>query len=205
MPDVDPLHQKQYVFGDVGGVVGDPLQIADDHHQVESLLDVAGVFLHEAGKFVVAGGAQAVDGVVGGEHAAGQVRVAMDESIERLPHHGLHQAGDVRNIDHGRDDGAFHQRQCALGNADRQVAHSFQVGVDLERGDDQAQVGRHGLVQSQQADGEFVDLDLDGVDARFRAKNFFGGGAVFLSDRADAALDGGLDDGAHLEQLGFQL
>ena len=101
--------------------------------------------------------------------------------------------------------GPFHQRQRAFGNAHRQVAHAFQVGVDLERGDDQAQVGRHGLLQGQQVDGELVDLDLDGVDARFRAENFFGGGAVLLRDGADAALDGGLDDRAHLEQLGFQL
>src|ERR1700689_2669648 len=100
MPDVDPFHQEQHVFGDVGGVVGNALQVTDHHHQVESLLNVAGILLHEAGELVVAGGAQAVDGVVGGEHAARKVRVAMHESIQRLPHHGLHQTRNVRDIDH---------------------------------------------------------------------------------------------------------
>src|ERR1700684_4084742 len=140
MPDVDPLHQKQYVLGDIGGVVGNALQVADHHHQVESLVNVGGVLFHEAGELVVAGGTEGIDGVIGGEHAPRQVRVAMDESIQRLTHHGLDQAGDVRDIDHGRDDGAFHQGQRAFGDADRQVTHAFEVGVDLERGDDQAQV-----------------------------------------------------------------
>ena len=56
--------------------------------------------------------------------------------------------------------GLFHQRQRALGDVDRQIAHALQVGVDLEGGDDQAQIGRHGLLQRQQVDGELVDLDF---------------------------------------------
>ena len=35
-----------------------------------------------------------------------------------------------------------------LRDADGQIAHALQIGVDLERGDDQAQVGRHGLLES---------------------------------------------------------
>ena len=35
----------------------------------------------------------------------------------------------------------LHQRERALGDVDRQVAHALQVGVDLERRDDEAQVG----------------------------------------------------------------
>ena len=72
-------------------------------------------------------------------------------------------------------------------------------------GDNQPQVGGHGLLQSQQVDGELVDFDLDRVDAGFGAEDFFGGIAVLLRDRADAALNGGFHQRAHLEQLGFEL
>ena len=92
-----------------------------------------------------------------------------------------------------------------LGDVHREVAHALQVGIDLQRGDDQAQVGRHGLLQGEQVDGELVDLDLDRVDARFVAKYFFGGAAVLLNHGADAALDGRFDQRAHLQQLGLQL
>ena len=43
------------------------------------------------------------------------------------------------------------------------------------------------------------------VDARLVAEDFFGGAAVLLRDGADAALNGGFDQRAHLEQLGLQL
>ena len=42
MADVNALYQEQYVFGDVGGVIGDALQIADHHtatHVGHSLLE----------------------------------------------------------------------------------------------------------------------------------------------------------------------
>ena len=41
------------------------------------------------------------------------------------------------------------------------IAHALQVGIDLERGDDQAQIGRHGLLGRQQGDGELVDFHLE--------------------------------------------
>ncbi len=85
------------------------------------------------------------------------------------------------------------------------IAHAFQVGVDLEGGYDQAQVGGHGLLQGQEVDGKFVDFDFYGVDAGFGAEDFFGGVAILLRDRTDAALNRGFDDGAHFEQLGFEL
>ena len=97
------------------------------------------------------------------------------------------------------------KRQRTLGDADRQVPHAFEVGVDLEGRNNQPQVGRHGLLKGKQVNGELVDLDFDGVNARFCAENLFGGVAVLLRDRADTALDGGLDDRAHFEQLGLQL
>src|SRR6185437_8443578 len=127
--DVDAFHQEQHVFGDVGGVIGDALQVADHYHQIKSLLNVAGVLLHETSELVVAGGAQAIDGVIGSEHAAGEIGIAVDKSIERLAHHGLHQTRNVGNVDHGRDNGTFHQRERSLTYAHGEVSHTLQVGV----------------------------------------------------------------------------
>ena len=62
-----------------------------------------------------------------------------------------------------------------------------------------------GCCKAKQVDGEFVDFDFYGVDAGFGAEDFFGGVAVLLRDRADAALNRGFNDGAHFEQLGFEL
>ena len=88
---------------------------------------------------------------------------------------------------------------------DRQVAHALQVGVDLERGDDQTQIRGHGLLQGEQVHGELVNFDLDPVDPRLVAEHLVRGALVFVYDRADAALDGGFHQRAHLQQLGLQL
>ena len=93
----------------------------------------------------------------------------------------------------------------ALGDVDGKIAHAFEIGIDFERRDDQPEIGRHGLLQGEQVDGELVDLDFDFVDARLVAKHFLGGAAVFVNHGADAALDGRFDQRAHLQQLGLQL
>ena len=51
-----------------------------------------------------------------------------------------------------------------LGDVDRQVADALEVGVDLDRRDDRAQVGGHRLVQRQQREAAVVDLDVQRVD-----------------------------------------
>jgi len=47
MADVDALDQEQNVFGDVGGVVGDALQVMGDEHEVDGAGDGGAFLLHE--------------------------------------------------------------------------------------------------------------------------------------------------------------
>ena len=64
MPHVDAFHQEQDIFRDVGGVVGDALQIVGDKHQVDGPRDGGALFLHEGDQLLVNGVAQAVHLVV---------------------------------------------------------------------------------------------------------------------------------------------
>ena len=100
--------------------------------QIQSLRNMRGLALHEADQLVEKRGAQAVDGVVGGQHALRQLRVARHERIQRLAHHRLHQPADVRNIDHRLHHGLVHQGQGPLRDVHRQIAHALQVVVDLD-------------------------------------------------------------------------
>ena len=51
-----------------------------------------------------------------------------------------------------------------LGDIDREVADPLEVGVDLDRRDDRAQIGGHRLVQRQQLEASVIDLDVQLVD-----------------------------------------
>ena len=90
---------------------------------------------------------------------------------------------------------------CAM--LDGQIAHALQIGVDFERGDNQAQVGCHYLLGRQQVDGELVDFHLEFVDARFVPKDLLRGAPILLGDRGDAPLNGRFHQRAHFQQLAF--
>ena len=51
-----------------------------------------------------------------------------------------------------------------FGDVHRQIADPLEVGVDLDRRDDDAQVDRHRLLQGQELEGAIVDAHLAGVD-----------------------------------------
>jgi hypothetical protein len=47
VPDVDSLHQEQNVLRDVGGVIGDALQVVCDEHQIHGARNGGALFLHK--------------------------------------------------------------------------------------------------------------------------------------------------------------
>jgi len=51
--DFDSLDQEQDVFGNVGGMVGKPLQGARNEHQVDALTDAGGILLHQGNQLFV--------------------------------------------------------------------------------------------------------------------------------------------------------
>ena len=64
----------------------------------------------------------------------------------------------------GLTGGVLQVALAGLGDVHRQVADPLEVGVDLDRGDDHAQVGGHRLVQRQQLEAAVVHLHVQVVD-----------------------------------------
>src|SRR5579862_1122253 len=87
MADVDTFYQKQSVLGNVGGMVGDPLQIVGNEHQVHGGLDRSIFFLHEINQFIGSRVPEAIDLVVGDEDTASQSFVALYQGVETFADH----------------------------------------------------------------------------------------------------------------------
>ena len=68
--DVDAIDEKQHVLGDIGGVVGDALEIVGYEHQVDGGGNGGGIRLHELGQLLVDGVFQIVHRIVGSQDAA---------------------------------------------------------------------------------------------------------------------------------------
>ena len=61
--------------------------------------------------------------------------------------------------------GKLHHVHHALGDVHCLVADAFEIGIDLDHRENEAQVHGHGLLHGEQVEGSFVDLALGDVDA----------------------------------------
>ena len=97
-----------------------------------------------------------------------------------------------------------HQRERPLGDVLGEVADAFQVGVDLQCRGQKAQVASHRLVERQQTRRQAVDFHLHAVDLRLVADHLLGQFLVLVHQGTNAAVDGGLHQPAHFQQLVIQ-
>jgi predicted HD phosphohydrolase len=93
------------------------------------------------------------------------------------------------------------QLEHALADVHAQIPHALEVGHELERHGDEAQVGRDRLAPREHAKALVVDLDLEPVDLAVELDRLLRQVAVALHERADAALEHLLDLGPHQEEL----
>src|SRR5947209_16661614 len=110
MPDINPFYQEDYVFGDIRGMIADPLQIAGHEDEIDRRGDHGWVALHDPQQFVIDRIPQIVHLIVRKQDGVGQIRIAVYKRIQALEEHGLHERRHFRNIDHRLNQRMMHQR-----------------------------------------------------------------------------------------------
>src|ERR1700730_2377511 len=118
MPDLDSLYVVQHVLSNIRGKIRKSLQGTRHDHKTETGPDISRIFLHEGNQLVIAIIPEAVNSVVGGEYAAGQVHVTFYKRVQAVPYHGLHQSSDERHINHWLDGRRVDQRSCTVRDID---------------------------------------------------------------------------------------
>ena len=119
---------------------------------------------------------------------------------KRAVHHVAHQPRHVRDVDVRLERRLLVQFERPLGDVHRQVADPLDVGDDLERGHDEAQIGGDRLAAGEHEEGEFVDLDLVAVDRLIALDHLARRGVVAPQQRVDRPSDLLLGAAAHGEQ-----
>src|SRR5207302_10107359 len=92
------LDQVDDVLGDVGRVVGDPLQVADGREHGQARVDQRGRGLHGVHDLLDDLVVVAIDLVVQAHHRVGQGGVQLDEGVQALAHHGGGQVGHLLEL-----------------------------------------------------------------------------------------------------------
>src|SRR5690606_38075140 len=87
------LHHENHVLRDIGGEVGDPLQITRGGEQLDGPLDGTRIPLHQALQLAVHAPVDVVDGVVHADHLARHLDVELYQRIECVAHHGADHFG----------------------------------------------------------------------------------------------------------------
>src|SRR5579863_2427570 len=200
VPDVGALHPEDYVFGDVGGVVGDAFQIAGHQQRVQSLTDDFGVVVHGLDQLDESVVAHAVDHAVHFEHGLRQFDFTFNKRFQRAANHGADRgahAGDVnRQLRRRKLDHIHH----ALGDVYRLVAHAFEIGINLGHGKNESQVDGHGLLHGQQIECGFVNFALGRVDQALAFQHHLASRKVALYISLAGAIHRLLREASHAKQ-----
>ena len=92
----------------------------------------------------------------------------------------------------------------SLGDILGQVAHPLQIVVDLQRGDDEPQIVGHRLIEGQDFQALFLDLDLHAIDHRVVGDHLLGHHRVAIDESRDGVGDRLFDQRADVEDFLLQ-
>src|SRR5436190_22729765 len=106
----------------------------------------------------------AINLIVGFQHMFGQLRITFDERPQRVAYHRPHSHSHSRDVDWKFGGWQLNRVHDALNNIDRLVANALKVSIDLDYGEDEAQVHCHWLLHSQQVDSELVYFAFGAID-----------------------------------------
>src|ERR1035438_68224 len=87
VPDIRALHPEDYILGDVGGVISNPLQVAGHEQGIQSLPHNLGPLVHRLDQLDEGVVAHAVDHIVHFEHSLSEFDLAFNEGLQSSADH----------------------------------------------------------------------------------------------------------------------
>ena len=172
LPDVLATDHVDHHLGDVGGVVGDPLQVPGDQDERGGRAGSC------AGSAIMKVSSSRKIWSLSASTSSSAAHTARASSVSRA-HEGVQAllapcAAPARPSAAGRCSGlswgSWFSSMRALGDVHRLVADALEVGDDLHGGGDEAQVARRRLVQREQLHALLVHLDVVGGSPAGRAR-----------------------------------
>jgi hypothetical protein len=203
--DVLALHDVDDVFGDVGGVVADALEVFGDEDQLKRGEDDAGVAHHVGEQFAEDLVAVVIDLVVHGQDFLREINIAADDGVQRIANHLFGNLAHARQVDVRLYARMAQNADGGLGDVDGLVADALEIVVDARDRENQAEIDGHQLVEREKLDDAVVDFDLQLVDGVFFIEDAFGELLVRVQDRMHGLVDGALGEAAHPQEALFEL
>jgi len=128
------------------------------------------------------------------------LNVARRERLERAVQHALRERGDRVEIGEWPRWRMRHVPGRRFADIDREIADALDVGVDLQNGDDDAQVGGERLSQREELEAAVVDFDVQLVDRLVAADHIGDELGVACRQACDGLSEPLFGEPAHVEQ-----
>ena len=109
------------------------------------------------------------------------------------------------NIDRHLSRGKRIEVTYAFSDVYRLIADAFEVGIDLDDGENKAEIDRHGLLHCQQVQRHLINLTLQLVDRQLAVHHEIADRRIPCAIGFDSALDRLLGHSGHHEQFLFQI
>ena len=170
-------------------MIAHPLQILGHEHQMGAHRDAARVFHHIGQKLAEDAGIHLVHLFIAFPNPPGLFRVALGIGVEDVLEHLLYLAAHAWHGLDKIDFGKLGKGDGALGHVGGVIGDTFDIAGNLQRGDDIAQVHRHGLAQRQQAHGKVGNLVFQFVHFVVGFHYLLGHGAVAFEDGLDGSVE----------------
>src|SRR6202034_4532859 len=200
VPDIGALHPEDDVLGDVGGVIGNPLEIAGHEKGVQGLAHDLGAFVHGLNQLDESVVAHRVNHVSHFKYSLGQLNFAFNERLQGPAHHRAHSSAHARDIHRQLRGGKFDHIHHALCDVYRLIAHAFEIGVNFRYRQNETQVYGHGLLHGEQVKGRLIDFSFCGIDQAFAFEHHLATGKVALHIRLPSAIHRLLRQSSHAKQ-----
>src|SRR5882762_7717511 len=201
--DVLALDEVDDVFGDVGGVVADALEVFGDEDQFERGKDDAGIAHHVGKQFAKNLIAVVVHLIVGGKDTLCEFNIAADDGVEGIAHHLLGEFAHARQIYVGLHARVAKDAQGSLGDVDGLIADALEIVIDARDSQHEAEIDGHELVQGEKLNDTIVDFHLELVDGVFFLEDALGELFIGFQNGVNGLVNGALREAAHPKQALF--
>src|ERR1700730_13265040 len=155
MAYVEAAHPENDVLRDVGGMVGDALEVSRGENELHARTDQCCLLGHGGEQILEDAIAVLVHHVVAFEDLRGHFDIAKDERAEALADHRANGDRTLREVD-------------------SEVADALEVVGYFQGGDDEAHLVVRKGAAAEQAYGVLIDHDFHFVDARLEKEYFTG-------------------------------
>jgi hypothetical protein len=158
------LDEEDHAFGHIGCMVGDALDVAGEDEKMCAWFDQLLTGLHFGHKVGKQRTIKGVHHIIASQNALREDRVIGYQRFKAVPNHDPGDLGHLGEPGLVDEIHVRHQRVHALGNVDRNIPNPFQLAIDVQGRNEEAEIHSDRLSECKQPLALFLNPRVELID-----------------------------------------